>query len=106
MPAFLSKIPNHFDLPRRINRLGELAYNLWWTWNPEAQRLFSRIDTVLWEKTNHNAVQFLNLVDQARLKSVVNDRYALDHYDRILRSFDDYMKLKNTWYASNYPQYL
>ncbi|PWB54116.1 MAG: alpha-glucan phosphorylase [Anaerolineales bacterium] len=106
MVNFKTIIPNQFTLPRRINRLGELAYNLWWTWNPEAQRLFSRIDTVLWEKTNHNAVQFLKLVDQARLKSVINDRYALDHYDRILRAFDDYMKLKNTWYASSYPHNL
>ena len=45
MPTFRTKIPNHFDLPRRIRRLGELAYNLWWTWNPSAQRLFYRIDT-------------------------------------------------------------
>ena len=44
MEPFRAEIPNHFSLPRRINRLGELAYNLWWSWNPDAQRLFSRID--------------------------------------------------------------
>ena len=36
---FIRETPNHFSLPRRISRLGELAYNLWWVWNPEAQRL-------------------------------------------------------------------
>jgi len=46
---FRSKIPNHFDLPRRIGRLSELAYNLWWVWNPTAQRLFNRTDNALWE---------------------------------------------------------
>ena len=56
---FLTKIPNHFDLPRRINRLGELAYNLWWTWNPHAQRLFNRVDNALWERLNHNPLRFL-----------------------------------------------
>ena len=25
------------SLPRRVRRLGEIAYNLWWTWSPEAQ---------------------------------------------------------------------
>ena len=79
---------------------GELAYNLWWTWNPDAQRLFARIDNVLWEKTNHNAIQFLQLVDPTRLKNFINDRYSLDYYDRILRSFDEYMKLKSTWFAN------
>ena len=51
MENFKTVIPNQFSLPRRINRLGELAYNLWWTWNPDAQRIFARIDTSLWEKT-------------------------------------------------------
>ncbi len=44
-----AQIPNNFSLPRRIQRLGDLAYNLWWTWNPDSQRLFSRIDKELWE---------------------------------------------------------
>jgi starch phosphorylase len=106
MYEFKTILPNQFNLPRRINRLGELAYNLWWTWNPDAQRLFSRIDTVLWEKTNHNTVQFLRLVDPKRLRQLTTDRYALDYYDRIIRSFDDYMNLKRTWYANTYPQHL
>ncbi|HEX9090326.1 MAG TPA: alpha-glucan family phosphorylase, partial [Anaerolineales bacterium] len=106
MDDFRTVIPNHFTLPRRINRLGELAYNLWWTWNPDAQRLFARIDGVLWEKINHNAIQFLRLVEQSSLKNITNDRYALEYYDRIMRSFDDYMKLKETWFAANHPQHV
>ena len=27
-------------LPERLNRLGELACNLWWSWHPEARALF------------------------------------------------------------------
>ena len=106
MYNFKTIIPNQFTLPRRVNRLGELAYNLWWTWNPEAQRFFDRLDTILWEKTNHNVIRFLRLVDQSRLKNITNDRYALDHYDRVMRSFDDYMSKKNTWFANTYPQHL
>ena len=65
MPTFRAKTPNHFDLPRRINRLGELAYNLWWTWNPNAQRLFNRIDNALWERLNHNPLLFLQQIGHA-----------------------------------------
>ena len=36
---FKTKPSQKFDLPKRIARLGELAYNLWWTWQPEAARL-------------------------------------------------------------------
>ena len=31
-------------VPERINRLEELAYNLWWSWNTDALRLFKLID--------------------------------------------------------------
>jgi glycogen phosphorylase len=104
MTPFHSQIPDQFPLPRRINRLGQLAYNLWWTWNPEAQRLFLRIDRTLWERTNHNPVRFLQQVNRNRLKAMTQDRYYLDYYDRILRQFDDYIKSNNTWYTRTYPE--
>ena len=106
MNNFRTIIPNHFILPRRISRLGELAYNLWWTWTPDAQRFFARIDTMLWEKINHNPIRFLKLVDQIRLKEITKDRYALDHYDRIMRSYDEYVNNKNTWFTNIHPEYL
>jgi starch phosphorylase len=104
MESFRTDIPNHFSLPRRINRLGELAYNLWWTWNPDAQRLFSRIDAELWETTYHNPVRFLRQVQRARLNAVTNNRYYLEFYDRIFRAFDQYMEAKDTWFLNQYPE--
>ena len=103
MEPFRAQIPNHFSLPRRINRLGELAYNLWWTWNPDSQRLFSRIDKELWESTYHNPVLFLRQVERARLNSATNNRYYLEYYDRIFRSFDRYMKADETWFTTKHP---
>ena len=41
-------------IPARIERLHELAYNLWWAWHPEAQALYSGIDAELWEAEYHN----------------------------------------------------
>lgn len=99
MTIFKTVIPKQFALPRRINRLDQLAYNLWWTWNPEAQRLFQRIDRLLWERVNHNPVRFLQQVNRNRLKAMTQDRYYLDFYDRMLRQFDDYIKANNTWFS-------
>lgn len=104
MEPFRTVIPNHFSLPRRISRLGELAYNLWWTWNPDSQRLYSWIDKELWERTNHNPVVFLRQVERARLNAVINNRYYLDFYDRILRAFDQYMQAEETWFSRTYPE--
>jgi starch phosphorylase len=41
---FKTKPSQKFALPKRIARLGELACNLWWTWQPEAARLFGKLD--------------------------------------------------------------
>lgn len=94
--------PNHFSLPRRIERLGELAYNLWWTWNPDVQRLYKRIDKDLWEETSHNPIQFLRKVERAKLNAVTHDSYYLDFYDRSLLAFDQYMEKEDTWYQKNH----
>ncbi len=102
MTAFLTKIPNHFDLPRRINRLGEMAYNLWWTWNPNAQRLFNRMDNALWERLNHNPLRFLRSVGRFEINAAAQDPVYLELYDRVFTNFDDYLKTTDTWTARTY----
>ncbi|MFZ5809109.1 MAG: alpha-glucan family phosphorylase [Chloroflexota bacterium] len=101
---FRAEIPNRFPLPRRIQRLGELAYNLWWTWNPDAQRLFLRIDPFLWEKTYHNPIKFLRQVERAKINAATLNRYYLEDYDRVLSEFDAYMSRQDTWFLENYPE--
>ena len=46
-------------LPERINRLPELATDLWWTWNPQAREVFRKLDYPLWRQTAHNPVLML-----------------------------------------------
>jgi starch phosphorylase len=96
-------MPNQFDLPRRLQRLGALAYNLWWSWTPEALRLFIRIDRDLWEKTYHNPVKFLKQVERVRLNAMAQDRYFLERYDRVFEKFDSYMDSRDCWFARTYP---
>ena len=44
-----------FNLPRGLEGLDELAYNLWWSWTPRAGTLFSRLDPAAW--TRHGRVR-------------------------------------------------
>jgi starch phosphorylase len=104
MPVFRTKIPNQFDLPRRILRLGELAYNLWWTWHPNAQRLFSRIDQELWERLNHNPLLFLRQVGRSEINAAAQNKHYNEHYDRVLADFDHYMGTSDTWCTRSHPQ--
>src|SRR3990170_5002301 len=99
--------PNHFNLPRRIRRLADLAYNLWWTWNHDAERSFRFIDFVGWEAARHNPVSFLRQVPAARLKAVIQDRLYLALYDQVIREFDAYMAgASEAWYARSHADRL
>ncbi|MCD6289658.1 MAG: alpha-glucan family phosphorylase [Anaerolineae bacterium] len=91
-------------VPDRLNRLNELAYNLWWSWHPEAQALYRDLDPELWERVDHNPVQFLRGVVQERLDLAAADPGYVAAYDRVMAHFDEYMRSRSTWFAEQYPQ--
>jgi starch phosphorylase len=89
-------------LPSKLERLRDLALDLWWTWNHEAIELFRRLDRDLWESTGHNPVLILGTIRQERLEQVAEDDGFLSHMDRVWREFDRYLKNKGTWYQKTY----
>jgi starch phosphorylase len=103
MEFFKAEIPEGIALPRRIARLEKFAYNLWWTWNPDGQRLFARIEPDLWERVNHNPIRLLRQVQRECLDDAIHDRYFLDFYDRVLKAFDHYMGARDTWLGHMHP---
>lgn len=104
MNIFRTKLPDGFDLPERIQRLAELAYNLWWTWEPEAARVFGRLDYDLWGRLGHNPIRLLREVGRPRLNQAAEDKEYLANYDHMLAQFDIYMNKKDTWTSQTYPQ--
>ena len=77
-------------LPKRLRRLNELAYNLWWTWNPEAVRVLGRLDYSRWERLGHNPIRFLREIKRRRLNQAAKDPDYLKLYDSVFASFDAY----------------
>jgi len=95
-----------FDLPLRLHRLADLAYNLWWTWDSDAVDVFRLVDQKTWEATHHNPVSFLLRVPHERLIDASQDQPYLDLYDRVIQSFDHYMRGgKNNWYSRHYSEH-
>jgi starch phosphorylase len=105
MTSFLTRTPNGFDLPRRIARLSELAYNLWWTWNPDATRLFARLDYDLWESLAHNPILLLRQVERAALNSATQNQDYMAVYERVFADFDHYLSDKKTWAMNAHPEF-
>lgn len=86
------------SLPAKLERLLELAHNLWWAWNHEAIELFRRLDRDLWEATGHNPVLMLGTIRQERLEQVAEDEGFMAHCNRVCRKFDHYVQNRSTWY--------
>ncbi|MBI3549814.1 MAG: alpha-glucan family phosphorylase [Elusimicrobia bacterium] len=89
---------SHPNLPKRIAGLREIAYNLWWSWHPEARSLFKLVDRTLWRETNHNPVRLLKSCNPERLNALSKDPAFLQAYDAVLRDLSNYMKADGTWY--------
>ena len=90
-------------LPPRIARLGELALDLWWTWNPNARNVFRRLDLTLWRTMDHNPVRMLRLLPATRLSDAVRDPVFLDLYDRALTELDPTRRASGSWWSERMP---
>jgi starch phosphorylase len=92
------------EIPEKISRLKEIAYNYWFSWNEPAQQLFSRLDRSLWEDVYHNPVKFLLRVRPGVLERAASDIKFLELYDQVTDSFDRYMAA-DTWFYRRYPMH-
>ena len=91
-------------IPQRIERLYELAYNLWWSWTPSAQALYEQVNASLWERSEHNAVATLAGADPSRLRALAEDDDFVARYDGVMAEFDAYMHPDATWFSEQFPK--
>lgn len=94
-----------FKLPREIDRLEEIAHNLWWSWSPLAREVFRSISVTLWRRSEHNPVRMLREVTRDRLEKLAKDRSFLERYQALVTAFDQEMNRENTIISREYPNF-
>ena len=96
-PIRISTLPNNaFRLPPQLDGLRRLAYNLWWTWHPGAKDLFSRVDSIAWQRYR-NPIPVLS--GQIAWDELLADPHFLAEYREVIGDFDRYMANgANHWY--------
>jgi len=92
------------NLPERINKLRELAMNLWFSWNWDIVKLFIRIDSEMWEKSYQNPIEMLAYLPQEKLEEVAQDEAFLATLDRVYNDFQDYLKAKR-WFSKQHADF-
>jgi glycogen phosphorylase len=84
-------------LPPALEPLREMVFNLWWTWEPSARRLFRHLDPELWDRTNHNPMRMLQLSRQARLVQVSQDEDFLRELAEVHSAYRKYLSRADTY---------
>src|ERR1043166_9580029 len=79
------------ELPKEVSALRDLAYNLWWSWNPQARRMFAHIQAGLWA-IYRNPVELLINIEPHHWETLLEDDVFIAMYKTVLREFDQYMK--------------
>jgi glycogen phosphorylase len=91
-------------LPDRINRLDSLARDLWWSWTPEARRIFRRLDYNVWRQTAHNPVRMLQMLPADVYERAIADPTWLAAYDSVIARQDSSRASRQTWCEANCPE--
>lgn len=73
-------------------RLHALAHNLWWSWNPSAQRIFEDLAPLTWDISHHNPIAVLKQFSEMELRARFGDREFLRRLLEGLEAFERYMK--------------
>ncbi len=103
MSYIFNKITVKPQLPAKIDKLYDMSYNLWWSWNTEFLKLFKEMDIDLWEKCEKNPIKFLKLVSQEKLEEMAQNEEFINKYNKAVKNYEDYMNTKSTWFSKHYP---
>ncbi|MBT8212679.1 MAG: alpha-glucan family phosphorylase, partial [Acidimicrobiia bacterium] len=96
------KIPvlasDELRIPDRYALLYELAYNLWWTWDPVAHDLWRSVNPGLWNHY-HNPIDMLRALDPNTWAALDESETFHDLYTEATRRFEEYLADTDTWWT-------
>ncbi len=84
------------ELPPSLERLRDLAYDLWWSWSPLATRLFAWIDPEHWRRY-HNPVQLLINIEPQQWMRLLSDPEFRRTYENVMLALDEY-RSRSRWF--------
>ena len=88
------------SLPEKLSPLLEIAYNLRWCWQGDAQQLFRRLDPDGWERHYHNPVGMLGDIAQERLAAMAADEGFISHMNRSYQDLQAYLDEPGWWHKA------
>ena len=82
------------NIPEELNKLEELAHNMWWAWNHDCRSLFRNLDEELFEEVKQNPVLLLERIDIEKLEKLSKDKTVLKKMNDVYKQFREYMDVE------------
>ncbi len=79
------------EIPRALQPLVDISRNLWWSWHPEAPKLFERIDPEQWHQLHYNPVALLDNLSLQHFERLMADTAFMAEMHRIHALYQNYM---------------
>lgn len=100
----LTPVVNHLDypVPKSLERLVDLAHNLWWSWDPAGRSLWPTLDSGIWERT-HNPMDIIRDIEPHRWLELEQLESVRERYVETADRFDRYLGRDDTWFQSTAP---
>ncbi len=94
----------HEEALRLAQGIRRVAYNIWWTWSPRAQELFSDLSEEAWTASRHNALAVLQALTPDELVATLYSKKISAMAREVINEFDAYLEDQQTWGAAHCPQ--
>jgi len=88
-------------VPDSLQPLYEVSYNMWSTWDKEAERLFRRINPELFREVKHNPVEFLHRLSLEDMDRLSKDNGFLYELNKVYDKFKRYMSFEGYYTDEN-----
>ena len=82
------------SVPAELNKLEELAHNMWWAWNHSARSLFTHLDPVLYEECGQNPVLMLERLSYEKLSELSKNKDIIKKMNDVYNEFRAYMDVE------------
>lgn len=99
---FSARRPIELEVPDKFSKITDLVYNLWWSWSPEAMRMFSFLAPEVWTHYR-NPLEVLMEMDPSQWYPLQNNEQFLSLYSEVIRDFEAYMEGSGTGDQHSYP---
>ncbi len=82
------------NIPAELEKLNDLAHNMWWAWNHDARSLFTSLDAQLYAECGYNPVLLLERLSHEKMEELAHDKAIVKKMNEVYAQFRAYMDVE------------